>query len=316
MEIVSVKEYKYAIVATSKELLHEAFQLTKILLKSGCVSFEEYNFNDTLVKDINGNRVFYRLFIKYHRSINFTIVDNEYVPYDEYTYNFRRITESGVTLYGFLTRYLTIGRIEYSGVGMAEKWRDLVDMSEKMEKLMQVPRTKDVKRILNNIYGRGTKEFNDFMDNVSRYCPGFNLKDIGKNIDIFLVDECRPTIDEVVYSELDSYSMQKLLEEIEMNRRFEIKKVIFNGPATIILWSNGDKTVVKCRLGDTFDPEKGLAMAISKYVLGNNYEYYNTFKHYLKPYSKKESHDAVDLLASNLDQIRKGLEEFSYLGKK
>ena len=57
-------------------------------------------------------------------------------------------------------------------------------------------------------------------------------------------------------------------------------------------------------------------MAISKYVLGNNYEYYNTFKHYLKPYSKKESHDAVDVLASNLNQIRKSLEEVSYLGKK
>lgn len=288
METISVKEYKYAIVATSKELLHEAFQLTKLLLKSGCVSFEEYNFNDTLVKDISGNRVFYRLFIKYHRSINFAIVDNEYVPYDEYIYNFRGITKSSLTLYGFLTRYLDIGRIEYSRVGMAEKWRDLVDMSEKMEKLMHVPRTKDVKRILNNIYGRGGR---------------------GSLAPIVLIDE-------VVYSELDSYSMQKILEEMEMNRRFEIKKVIFNDPATIILWGNGDKTVVKCRLGDVFDPEKGLAMAISKYVLGNNYEYYNTFKHYLKPYSKKESHDAVDLLASNLDQIRKGLEEFSYLGKK
>lgn len=270
MEIISVKEYKYAIVATSKELLHEAFQLTKLLLKSGCVSFEEYNFNDTLVKDINGNRVFYRVSIKYHRSINFTIVDNEYVPYDEYTYNFRRITESGVNLYGFLTHYLNIGRIEYSRVGMAEKWRDLVDMSEKMEKLMQVPRSKNVKRILNNIYGRGGR---------------------GSLAPIVLIDE-------VVYSELGSYSMQKLLEEMEMNRRFEIKKVIFNDPATIILWGNGDKTVVKCRLGDEFDPEKGLAMAISKYVLGNNYEYYNIFKHYLKPYSKKESHDAVDVIGS------------------
>lgn len=37
---------------------------------------------------------------------------------------------------------------------------------------------------------------------------------------------------------------------------------------------------------------------------------------YHSPNSKKKSHDAVDLLASNLDQIRKGLEEFSYLGKK
>ena len=35
MGIISAKEYKYAIVATNKVLLHEAFQLTKILLKNG-----------------------------------------------------------------------------------------------------------------------------------------------------------------------------------------------------------------------------------------------------------------------------------------
>ena len=40
-----------------------------------------------------------------------------------------------------------------------------------------------------------------------------------------------------------------------------IKKVIFNDPATIVLWSDGTKTVVKAE-GEPFDPEKGLAMAI------------------------------------------------------
>lgn len=35
-----------------------------------------------------------------------------------------------------------------------------------------------------------------------------------------------------------------------------IKKVIFNDPATIILWKDGTKTVVKCQEGDTYDKEK------------------------------------------------------------
>lgn len=55
---------------------------------------------------------------------------------------------------------------------------------------------------------------------------------------------------------------------------FEIKKVIFNEPATIVFWEDGTKTVVKCQEGDTFDPEKGLAMAISKKALGNKGNYY------------------------------------------
>ena len=44
-----------------------------------------------------------------------------------------------------------------------------------------------------------------------------------------------------------------------------IKNVIFSGPATIVLWSDGDKTIVKksdCEA--ELDKEKGLAMAIIK----------------------------------------------------
>ena len=49
----------------------------------------------------------------------------------------------------------------------------------------------------------------------------------------------------------------------------EVKKVIFNDPATIIYWKDGTKTVVKCQEGDDFDPEKGFAMAFLKKCWGN-----------------------------------------------
>ncbi len=61
-------------------------------------------------------------------------------------------------------------------------------------------------------------------------------------------------------------------------RYSEITKVIFNNPATIVFWSDGKKTVVKCGSDEVFDEEKGLAMAISKRVLGNQGNYYNEFK--------------------------------------
>lgn len=60
----------------------------------------------------------------------------------------------------------------------------------------------------------------------------------------------------------------------------KIKKVIFNDPATIVFWNDGTKTVVKAH-DEEFDPEKGLAMAISKKLLGNKGNYYNEFKKWL-----------------------------------
>lgn len=59
-----------------------------------------------------------------------------------------------------------------------------------------------------------------------------------------------------------------------------IDKVIYNDPATIVLWSDGTKTVVKCQTGDIFDKEKGLAMAISKKVFGNTGSYCEVFKRF------------------------------------
>lgn len=63
----------------------------------------------------------------------------------------------------------------------------------------------------------------------------------------------------------------------------EIKDVIFNPPATIVFWADGTKTVVKDQ-GEGFDPEKGLAMAISKKALGNQGNYYNQFKKWTEKY--------------------------------
>ena len=66
-----------------------------------------------------------------------------------------------------------------------------------------------------------------------------------------------------------------------------IKNVIFNEPATIVFWEDGSKTVVKCQDGDIYDPEKGLAMAVSKKALGNHGNYCNEFKEWL-PEENKE----------------------------
>ncbi len=61
-----------------------------------------------------------------------------------------------------------------------------------------------------------------------------------------------------------------------------IVKVIFNDPATIVLWSDDTKTVVKRQEDELmYDPEKGLAMAIAKKYFGNMGNYNNEFKKWL-----------------------------------
>ena len=73
--------------------------------------------------------------------------------------------------------------------------------------------------------------------------------------------------------------------------RLIIKDVIFNPPATIVFWSDNTKTVVRTHGDDPYDPEKGLAMAISKKMLGNKYDYYHTFLHHLKKWEARKEND-------------------------
>lgn len=89
-----------------------------------------------------------------------------------------------------------------------------------------------------------------------------------------------------------------------MNRRnVEIKNVIFNDPATIVFWSDGQKTVVKAQNGDEFDPEKGLAMAISKRVLGNQGNYYEEFKKWLPEYKELNDEDESVSITINIPKV-------------
>ena len=72
------------------------------------------------------------------------------------------------------------------------------------------------------------------------------------------------------------------------SKPLDIKNVIFNPPATIVFWSDNTKTVVKAE-GEDYDPEKGMAMAFTKKLMGDNkFEYYNTFLHWLKKWEKQQ----------------------------
>lgn len=49
-----------------------------------------------------------------------------------------------------------------------------------------------------------------------------------------------------------------------------IKEVIYNNPATIVKWSDGTKTVSKCRGADVFSKEVGLVLCCMKKISGGS----------------------------------------------
>lgn len=67
--------------------------------------------------------------------------------------------------------------------------------------------------------------------------------------------------------------------------------VIFNGPATVVYWDDGTKTVVKCQPGDTFSAETGLMAAMLKRYMGNDNTYNKVINYWL------------DKLVSHLPQL-------------
>lgn len=71
-----------------------------------------------------------------------------------------------------------------------------------------------------------------------------------------------------------------------------IKKVVYNYPATIVWWNDGDKTVVKVHKGEEFNKEMGLAMAIAKKVFGNTTGSRAAFK---KVVNTADDHSMIDV---------------------
>lgn len=92
-----------------------------------------------------------------------------------------------------------------------------------------------------------------------------------------------------ICAKLDPFTAE--ISPLKITKNLSITNVIFNPPATIVFWSDKTKTVVKCDYElEPYDPEKGIAMAIVRKMLGNNkYEYYNIFKHWLKKWDKQQT---------------------------
>ena len=104
----------------------------------------------------------------------------------------------------------------------------------------------------------------DFERDIERNENGVTINGIDV---LFTYDS--DSINESLLFEIKLVYKKPIFHHIYANNIPEIKKVIFNDPATIVYWKDGTKTVVECQKGDDFDPEKGFAMAFLKKCWGN-----------------------------------------------
>lgn len=73
-------------------------------------------------------------------------------------------------------------------------------------------------------------------------------------------------------------------------KKLDVKKIIFNGPKTIVLWADGTKTIVSMSKDEAkFDPEAAFCAAYTKKMFGTN----SKIKRIIKEKSNIEQHQRI-----------------------
>lgn len=92
------------------------------------------------------------------------------------------------------------------------------------------------------------------------------------------LDEFKQLCHDFGFVDNQTMLVRSWLDSNKKNKKPKISKVIFNPPATIVLWQDGTKTVVKCQEGDLYSKRMGLALCIAKKTFGNSGNYNDIFK--------------------------------------
>ncbi len=177
--------------------------------------------------------------------------------------------------------------------------RRLVSLWQEQYKLCCRKRVKDFeKQVFESIYGK------DSFGQFGRIClssarPGVGSTQFDQKIREFITySEADANITKEPWPKMNPYVIK--LEHDKPT----IKDVIFNNPATIVFWSDDTKTVVKCQDGDVYDPEKGLAMAISKKFFGNKGNYCNEINKWVEKHQSDSVNIAIDAVKAAMSRIK------------
>lgn len=123
--------------------------------------------------------------------------------------------------------------------------------------------------------GNGAWEINPLYKptpDIASHCPQFTLSTSVNTKPDLETEKAREAFRKNFGSHLFA------IGQCKTNTLPEIKKVIFNDPATIIIWADGAKTVVKCAEGDIYTKWAGFAFCVCKKIMGDSF--HKEFKHW------------------------------------
>ena len=84
--------------------------------------------------------------------------------------------------------------------------------------------------------------------------------------------------------------LNKLIGGTDEMKNVDVKKIIFSGPKTIVLWSDGTKTIVSMSKDELrFDPEAAFCAAYTKKMFGTN----SKIKRIIKEKSNIDQHQRI-----------------------
>lgn len=110
--------------------------------------------------------------------------------------------------------------------------------------------------------------------------------------DVYYANELSSYISNSIANLKETFKKLFNLEENNMSRKsLEVKKVIYSGPCTIVIWADDSKTIVRCQDGDTYSKEVGLLMCLAKKVWGTNTSGSNFNDYISKVISEKEENE-------------------------
>ena len=141
------------------------------------------------------------------------------------------------------------------------------------------------------------------------------IKDSKKD-ELFTDDILKILLKDKVNEEYEKCKKEAAEDELNEKRDiidgliYSVKRVIFNKNATIVFWNTGEKTVVKCQKGETFDKEKGFALCLIKYLYGNIGYYNEIFKAFDFDKDCDEKGEPKTEYTPNKKAIRKGFKSF------
>ena len=89
--------------------------------------------------------------------------------------------------------------------------------------------------------------------------PELTVTSSARNCDTSMIENLKKEIQSVSNEILNGLGVNLMIKNVPL-----ITRCIINDPGVVVFWSDGTKTVGKCMSDDEFNPEIGLAMAISR----------------------------------------------------